>query len=85
MRKLKRPCKSLMIFEAGFIYCKRHNLNYDTFIDEEFMTEDFECGEDSEYDNICKDLRLFRVIKDYKLKTVTVEEYELCVDKFGQQ
>lgn len=31
MRILKRDYKNLMILEAGYIYCKRHDINYDTF------------------------------------------------------
>ena len=30
VEKLKRSYKNLMFFEAGYIYCIRHNLNYDT-------------------------------------------------------
>jgi hypothetical protein len=82
-RKLKRSHKGLMIVEAGFIYCKRHNLDEESFIDNVFMTEDFNCEEGSEFDNICKDLRCFRRW-DYTLKEITESEYELCIDKFGE-
>jgi hypothetical protein len=57
MRKLKRSHKNLMIIEASYIYCKRHNLDYETFIDDVFMTEEFNTSEGSEFDNICKDVR----------------------------
>jgi hypothetical protein len=53
MRKLKRSHKNLMIIEASYIYCKRHNLDYETFIDNVFMTERFQdSSEGSEFDNI---------------------------------
>jgi len=84
MRKIKTSHKNLMIIEASYIYCKRHNLNYNTFIDDVFMTEGFDSGENSEFDDMCKDLRMYRRIKDYKLKTLTIIEYELCVDKYGE-
>jgi hypothetical protein len=42
-----------MIIEASYIYCKRHNLDYETFIDNVFMTERFQdSSEGSEFDNI---------------------------------
>ena len=46
MRKLKRPHKNLFVLEAGFIYCKRRNVDYDSdkFIDEVFMTLKFNLG-----------------------------------------
>jgi len=84
MRKIKTSHKNLMIIEASYIYCKRHNLNYNTFIDDVFMTEGFDSDENSEFDDMCKDLRMYRRIKDYKLKTLTIIEYELCVDKYGE-
>jgi hypothetical protein len=48
MRKLKRSHKNLFILEAGYIYCKRHKLDYDTFIDNVFMTEQFDSSEGCE-------------------------------------
>lgn len=72
-----------MIIEAGFIYCKRHNLNYETFIDNVFMTEEFDCSSGTEFDNICQDLRSYRYYEKYNPKTITDEEYDLCVEKFG--
>ena len=83
MRRLKRSYKNLMIIEAGYIYCKRHNLDYETFIDDVFMTEEFDCSEGSEFDNICKDLRYYGDIS-YELIEITDDEYEMCVDKFGE-
>jgi len=84
MRKLKRSRKNLMIIEAGYVYSKRHGLNYETFIDDIFMTEQFESGEGSEFDNICKDLRFYRYFDSHKLIEITDDEYEMCVDKFGE-
>jgi hypothetical protein len=84
MRKLKRSHKNLMIIEASYIYCKRHNLDYETFIDDVFMTEQFNTSEGSEFDNICKDLRFYRYFDSYKLIEITDDEYEMCVDKFGE-
>ena len=78
---LKRTRKSLMIIEAGYIYCLRHNLDTDTFIDDVFLQEDFDSSENSEYDNICKDLRAYRYIENYKLIEITESEYNLCVLK----
>ena len=82
-KRLKRPHKNLMILEAGYIYCTRHNINYETFVNENFMSPDFDCDEGSEFDNICKDLRHYRTY-DYVLKEITDNEYELCIEKFGQ-
>lgn len=86
MRKLKRSHKNLYILEAGFIYCKRRGIEYndDKFIDDIFMKEDFDSGIDSEFDNICRDLSAYRYIDSYLLKEITVEEYELCIDEFGE-
>ena len=78
MRKIKSDHKRLMIFEAGYLYCIRHNLNYSTFIDDIFLIDTFE------FDNICKDLRFYRQMSSYKLIEITDTEYELCVDKFGE-
>jgi hypothetical protein len=83
MRKLKEVHKGLMIFEAGFVYCKRHNLDYEIFIDDIFMSEEFDCSDGSEFDNICKDLRCFRHYGSYNLCEISLEEYEMCLDKFG--
>jgi hypothetical protein len=84
MRKLKRSHKNLMIIEASYIYCNRHNLEYETFIDDVFMCEGFECGEGSEFDNICKDLRCYKYFDSHKLIEITDDEYEMCIDKFGE-
>ena len=74
-----------MIIEASYIYCKRHNLDYETFIDNVFMTERFQdSSEGSEFDNICKDLRCYKYFDSYKLIEITDGEYEMCVDKFGE-
>jgi hypothetical protein len=83
MRKLKRSHKNLMVLEAGYIYCKRHNLNYDTFIDEVFMTEEFHSEEESEFNRICSDLRCYKYFDSYRLIEITDDEYEMCLDEFG--
>lgn len=49
------------------------------------MTEDFDSSEGSEYDNLCKDLRMYRHKLSYKPITITDEEYELCVNEFGSE
>jgi hypothetical protein len=84
MGKLKRSHKNLMVLEASYIYCKRHNLNYDTFIDEVFMTEEFHSEEESEFNRICSDLRCYKYFDSYRLIEITDDEYEMCVDKFGE-
>lgn len=84
MRKLKRSHKNLMILEAAYIYCKRHELNYETFIDDVFLTKEFNTSEGSEFDNICKDLRYYKYFDSHKLIEITDAEYEMCVDKFGE-
>ena len=84
MRKLKTNPKNLMICEAGYIYCKRHELNYETFIDDVFLTDESLTDEQSEFDNICKDLRCYRYYDWYKLIEITDAEYGMCVDKFGE-
>jgi len=78
---LQRPD---ILLEAGYIFCKRHNLNYDTFIDEVFMTEEFHCEEESEFNRICSDLRCYKYFDSYRLIEITDDEYEMCVDKFGE-
>lgn len=84
-RKLKRAHKGLNILEAGFIWCLRRDIEYndDDFIDNYFMTENFNSSEGSEFDNICKDLRSYRYRENYIPITVTDIEYELCIDEFG--
>jgi hypothetical protein len=86
MRKLKRSHKNLYILEAGYIYCKRRGLEYsdDKFIDEIFTTEEFDSGQGSEFDNICKDLRCYKYFDSYKLIEITDDEYEMCIDEFGE-
>lgn len=85
MKTLKAQHKNLMIIEAGFIYSKRYNLDKDTFIDNVFMTDDFDSHEGGEFDNICKDLRRYRHYKSYVPKTITDEEYEMCIGEFGAE
>lgn len=80
---LKGSHKNLMILEAGYIFCKRHNINYDTFIDDVFMKEEFNSSEGSEFDNICRDLRSYKRIRTYSLLEITDDEYNYVVDKFG--
>lgn len=84
MRILKRDHKKLMVLEAGYIYCKRHDINYDTFMESVFMKEDFDCKEGSEFDNICKDLRFYKYYDSHNLIEITDDEYEMCVDMFGE-
>jgi len=85
-RILKKTHKNLMIIEASFIYCKRHGLDEENFIEDTFMTDDFSKSEEIEFDKICNDLRGFRgCLGNYELREISVEEYELCVDKFGAE
>ena len=86
MKKLKRSHKNLFILEAGYIYCKRRGIEYnvDKFISNIFMTESFDSSEGSEFDNICKDLRFYKFVDSYKLTEITEDEYEKCVDEFGE-
>lgn len=80
---LKRRHKGLYIIEASWIYCNRHNLNYDTFIDEVFLSGDFKTDGDCEFARICDDLRWYRGKNgNYTLKEITEKEYEFCVDFF---
>lgn len=85
MRKLKKTHKGLMIIEAGFIFCKRQNIEFDmdNFVDNIFMTEVFH-NENNKFDEICEDLRNYRYNEEYKLKEITEKEYELCIDMFGK-
>jgi hypothetical protein len=48
------------------------------------MTEQVDCDEGSEFDNICKDLRCYKYFDSHKLIEITDDEYEMCVDKFGE-
>ena len=82
---LKRSHKNLMVIEAGHVYCLRHNIDEETFIDGVFMSEDFHSEENSEFDNMCKDLRSYRYNENYKLTELTESEYDLCVEKYGSQ
>ena len=80
MKLLKRSRKGLMLDETIFIYCQRHNLQIDTFIDDVFISDEFLNDSNSEFDDIGEDLRRYGYHKNYKLKTITKEEYESCVD-----
>jgi len=86
MRKLKRAHKNLYTLEAGFIYCKRRGIEYsdDKFLDELFMTEGFDSSEGSEFDKICKDLRFYRHFPSHELAEISNDEYEMCIDEFGE-
>jgi hypothetical protein len=85
MKRLRRGHKSLFVLEAGYVWCLRRGIEYsdDSFMDEHFLTGDFDCEEGSEYDRIIDDLRAFRYIKGYELREITVEEYESCIEEFG--
>lgn len=82
MKKLKQSYKSLFILEAGYIYCKRHDIEYvpEKFFNEIAMADRFNIDE---FDRICNDLRSYGFVMEYELKEITSEEYEMCVDKFG--
>jgi hypothetical protein len=73
-----------MVIESGYVYCKRHGLDYETFFDDVFMSYEFDSKEGSEFDNICKDLRYYRYFDSYTLVEITEDEYEMCIDKFGE-
>jgi len=84
--RLKRSHKALMIIEASYIYSKRHDLDVveENFIENVFLTENFDSSEGSEFDNITKDLRMYNYNKDkYQLTEITLDEYTQCVLKFG--
>lgn len=85
MKRLKISRKGLTIIEASFIYCKRYNLNIsiNEFLDSFYSDDNFDEKQDIIYEDICEDLRCFRRFKDYSLKEITVEEYDLCVEEFG--
>lgn len=83
LEKLNHSPKKLMILEAGFVYCLRHELCYNSFMDDVFMSEDFDLSDGSEFNNICEDLRFFRHSDFYQLKELTVLEYEKCLAKFN--
>lgn len=61
-----------------------HPYNDDKFIDDIFMTEGFDSGQGSEFDNICKDLRCYKYFDSHKLIEITEDEYEMCIDEFGE-
>jgi hypothetical protein len=48
------------------------------------MSYEFDSKEGSEFDNICKDLRYYRYFDSYTLVEITEDEYEMCIDKFGE-
>ena len=86
MKILKISHKAIMIFEASYIYCKRHNIDLDpeTFITDVYVPST-DPVMDKEIDNMCKDLRSFRHSSfDYELRHITVEEYEMCCDYFNK-
>jgi len=87
MKILKISHKAIMIFEASYIYCKRHNIDLDpdTFITDVYVPSDNK-DMDKEIDDICKDLRSFRRSSfDYELRHITVDEYEMCYDYFNKR
>lgn len=49
-----------------------------------FLLKRFDCKEGSEFDNICKDLRFYKYHGSHKLIEITDDEYEMCVDMFGE-
>jgi hypothetical protein len=78
MRRLKKSYKNIMLYEAAYVYCLRHDLDYnnvDDFILDLMGKDDFE--------GIMKDLRCHRRMADYQLAHITEEEYELCINEFG--
>ena len=84
MRKIKRDSKKLMFLEAAYIYCIRHELVYEDFVNNGFFDETLELEQGTEFDDIAKDLRCFRHFPKYKLIELTENEYEKCIDKFGE-
>ena len=48
------------------------------------MSEQFDCSEGSEFDNICNDLRMYRHFDSHNLIELTEDEYEMCVNEFGE-
>lgn len=88
VKVLKRTRKSLMILEAGFIYCQRRNIPYsdDSFIDDIFMSEEFQNDDNgsTEFDIMCRDLRMFRYYDEYELEELSIAEYESCADEFNK-
>jgi len=88
IKVLKRTRKNLMILEAGFIYCQRRNIPYsdDSFMDNIFMSDEFQNDEkaSSEFDIMCRDLRMFRYYDGYELEELSIAEYESCVKEFNK-
>lgn len=84
MRKLKISHKALMFVEASYIYCNRHGIDYDSITDDEFIIL-LDTDKTNEFDNICKDLRCYRHCEKYTLIEITEDEYDMCVDKFGDE
>lgn len=85
-RVLSRTRKALFILEAGFIYCKRRGIEYsdNIFIHGIFLSDEFNNSQSDEFEKICKDLRSYRYFKSYDLIEITEDEYENCVDEFGE-
>jgi len=79
----KKRHKNLYILEACYIYCKRYGLNYETFMDEIFFSEDFNTNEGSEFDKINKDLMCYGRTRDFLIE-ITSDEYKMCIDKFDK-
>lgn len=83
-RILKRTYKSLFLIEAYYIYCIRYNIEF-CFdgVESIFMLEG---DKKKEFDSIIEDLRHYRNgTYEYKLTEITEDEYELCIDKFGER
>ena len=79
---LNRTHKNLMLFEASYVYMKRHSIrmSIDDFIEKVYLNEDFKG--DIEFEAISKDIRNFRVRDSYVLSEITEAEYDDCYDNF---
>lgn len=80
---LRPDRKGLRMEEASYVYCKRHHPTYlfDEFIDLIFMQEDF--PRETEFDNICKDIRNRNYGKSGIENGITDNEWKNLIRNFG--
>lgn len=80
MEKLKIPYKGLLIYEAGYIYFKRHNLDFTDFDNIIFEIDSLDKGE---FKKISDDLRYYLYKSNYVLQEITLQEYKEVVELFN--
>lgn len=70
------------LLETSYIYCNRHQLDFETFIEDVFISNVFNNGVNDEFECIYQELQNIATIPNYQLKYITEVEYYKCVVNF---